>query len=97
MVKSIFKLFQRIRIIRRDIVPQLKPRIDRICWILAALAVTFSIIIPLPYYVYMYIHHVYFIPYWTFIVWVIRGLGILSLLALAAYQLFRIYRTNMKK
>jgi len=67
----------------------MKPLLDRIGLILVSLAVTFSIIIPLPYYAYTYFNNVYFIPYWTFIVWIIRGLGILALLAFGVYQLRR--------
>jgi len=64
---------------------KLSPRIDRLGWILIALAVIFFFIIPLPYYIYIFnngdsVHE------WGFIVWVFEGLGILMTFAFFVHQ-----------
>jgi len=93
MLKNLLRLQQNIN--HRILMNQLKPRIDRIGWILISLSVIFYFIIPLPYYVYTFSNHVYSIPYSRFIVWVSQGLGILSAIAFGAYQIHR--ENHLKK
>jgi peptidoglycan/LPS O-acetylase OafA/YrhL len=72
------------------LVTKLSPRIDRLGWILIALAITFYFVIPLPYYI-ATLNNSNSFPEWHFIVWVMQGLGIVMAFA------FTIHQSNRKK